>query len=99
MAPAIRDGARAWIASYRRIPVSDESYQTLIREAGAADRIHLTPAASQVERYYAAADLFLFPTFYDAFGLVVTEALASGLPVVCSREAGAAELIEDGLRG
>jgi glycosyltransferase involved in cell wall biosynthesis len=54
----------------------------------------------QVERYYAAADAFVLPTPYDSFGLVVTEAMACGLPVIVSREAGAAELIrhhENGL--
>ena len=39
------------------------------------------PPPTHVERYYAAADVFLFPTFYDAFGLVAAEAMASGLPV------------------
>jgi UDP-glucose:(heptosyl)LPS alpha-1,3-glucosyltransferase len=100
LAPAIRAAARIpglHLAGVSRSPV--EVYQALIREEGAADRIHLTPPTPHVERYYAAADLFVFPTFYDPFGLVATEAMASGLPVVCSREAGAAELIEDGIDG
>ncbi len=78
---------------------SVEPYRALIAEHGIADRVHFIPSTGTVERYYAAADLFVFPTFYDSFGLVVTEAMASGLPVVCSRAAGAAELIEDGTDG
>ncbi len=74
-------------------------YRPLIAREGVSDRVHLLPATGRVERYYAAADLFVFPTFYDSFGLVATEAMASGLPVVCSRAAGAAELIEDGVNG
>ena len=100
LAPTIRAAARVpglHLVGVSRSPV--EPYQALIREEGAADRIHLTPPTQHVERYYAAADLFVFPTFYDPFGLVATEAMASGLPVVCSREAGAAELIEDGVEG
>ena len=52
-----------------------------------------------LERYYAAADAFVFPTTYDAFGMVVLEAMASGLPVFCSDRAGAAELIQSGKDG
>ena len=64
-----------------------------------AERVHLCPPCDRIERYYAAADLFVFPTFYDSFGLVAAEAMASGLPVICSSSAGAAQLIEDGVDG
>ena len=56
-------------------------------------------ATSQVEQAYAAADALLLPTPYDAFAMVVTEAMACGLPVVVSREAGACELITDQVNG
>lgn len=38
--------------------------------------------------YYAASDVFVFPTLGDPYGLVVDEALAAGLPVITTREAG-----------
>jgi UDP-glucose:(heptosyl)LPS alpha-1,3-glucosyltransferase len=56
--------------------------------------VQFLPATSQLERFYAAADAFVFPTTYDAFGMVVLEAMASGLPVFSSDQAGAAELID-----
>ncbi|HEY9721950.1 MAG TPA: glycosyltransferase family 4 protein [Oscillatoriaceae cyanobacterium] len=46
--------------------------------------------------YFAAADAFVFPTRYEPFGMVVTEAMAAGLPVVTTRQAGAAEVITEG---
>lgn len=49
--------------------------------------------------YYAAADIYVQPTFYDPCSLVVLEALASGLPVVTSRFNGAGELITPGVEG
>jgi UDP-glucose:(heptosyl)LPS alpha-1,3-glucosyltransferase len=76
-----------------------EPYRVLIEREDVAQRVRLLPATRHVERYYAAADIFVFPTLYDSFGLVVTEAMASGLPVVCSGAAGAAELIEDSVSG
>lgn len=85
------------LAAVSRSPA--EPYRDLIRAEGVADRVHLVPGTPHVERYYAAADLFVFPTFYDAFGLVVTEAMASGLPVVCAAAAGAADAITGGVDG
>ncbi len=52
-----------------------------------------------LKMYFKAADLFVFPSKRDTFGYVVVEALASGLPVVCSKNAGASTLIEQGKNG
>jgi UDP-glucose:(heptosyl)LPS alpha-1,3-glucosyltransferase len=61
--------------------------------------VHIIPATSDLARYYAAADAFIFPTTYDAFGMVLLEAMASGLAVFSSDRAGAAELISNGKSG
>lgn len=70
------------------------------RRAGAADVVSFTGAVEDAVPYYAAADVYVQPTFYDPCSLVVLEALASGLPVVTSRFNGAGELLtpeRDGL--
>lgn len=64
-----------------------------------APNVRFLAPTNQLQRYYAAADAFVFPTTYDAFGMVVLEAMASALPVFCSDQAGAAELIESGRDG
>ena len=64
-----------------------------------APNVRFLPPTRQLERYYAAADAFVFPTTYDAFGMVVLEAMASGLPVFCSSQAGASEVIASGENG
>jgi len=61
--------------------------------------VHILPATTELAHYYAAANAFVFPTTYDAFGMVVLEAMASGLPVFTSDRAGAAELIASGKDG
>ena len=49
---------------------------------------------------YAGSDLLVFPSLADPWGLVVNEAMACGLPVLCSRLAGCADdLIEPGRTG
>lgn len=52
-----------------------------------------------LKAYFKLSDMFVFPTREDAFGYVVMEALASGLPMVCSKHAGASTLIEEGSNG
>jgi glycosyltransferase involved in cell wall biosynthesis len=46
--------------------------------------------------WYAAADLFAFPTLHDAWGLVVNEAMAFGLPIIATDAAGCVpDLVRD----
>jgi len=56
-------------------------------------RVIFAGPRENVEDYFAAADIFLLPAFQEAFGNVVLEALASGLPVLVSREVGASEVL------
>ncbi|HEY1272253.1 MAG TPA: glycosyltransferase family 4 protein [Terriglobales bacterium] len=49
---------------------------------------------------YACADMLVFPTHTDPWGLVVNEAMACGLPIICTTVAGcAADLVQDGWNG
>ena len=52
---------------------------------------------SEAQRYYQEADVFLFPTHSDGFGLTQLEAQAWKLPVIASRFCG--EVVEDGRNG
>lgn len=48
---------------------------------------------------YAAADLCVFPSLYEPFGIVALEAMASGTPLVVSDVGGLAEIVEHGTTG
>jgi glycosyltransferase involved in cell wall biosynthesis len=49
--------------------------------------------------YFQFADVFVFPTYEDIWGMVLTEAMAFGKPVICSQGAGSAEMIAEGENG
>jgi UDP-glucose:(heptosyl)LPS alpha-1,3-glucosyltransferase len=73
--------------------------KALAARHGVADRIFFMGPQPDIEKYYAAADLFVLPTLYDPFSNATLEAMASGLPVITTRNNGAAELIENGKEG
>jgi len=73
-------------------------FTTLTQKLGIA---HLVAFLGQVNPlpYYAAADVFVHPTWYDPCSLVTLEASSCGLPVITSRFNGAAELMTDQKEG
>jgi len=71
----------------------------LAASLGVGDRVHLEPPRSHIADAFRSADVFVFPTRYEPFGMVIAEALASGVPVITSARAGAAELIQEGESG
>lgn len=75
-----------------------ERYQNLAKDLG-LKKIKFLGKQPNVEKYFRAADVFVLPTQYEPFGLVILEALACGLPVITSKCAGAAELMTDGIEG
>lgn len=50
-------------------------------------------------RAFAAADIFLHPSWHDAFGFVVLEAMGAGLPPLTSPWTGASMLVDEGRSG
>lgn len=68
-----------------------------IRELGIEAKIHFPGEIPwhQLQPLYAAADLFLFPSFLESFGHPMVEAMASGLPVVAADTAVNREILGD----
>jgi glycosyltransferase involved in cell wall biosynthesis len=62
-------------------------------------RFHGSVPQSELFQRYRDADLLVFPTLCDGFGMVIPEAFANGVPVITTDRAGAAELVRRGKNG
>ena len=93
--PAIDSTAHLVVAGTDR---ALRKYRKMAEGLRLGDRIHFLGAQTQIERIFAAADGFVMPSLFEPFGNVVMEALAAGLPVLCSKACGAAELLDPAMR-
>ena len=76
----------------------EELRQRLGEDAGAVRISGLVPADRMPERY-ATATIAVLPSFEEAFGLPIVEAMATGLPVVATRVGGIPDIVVDGRTG
>lgn len=83
-------------SSYKAVVVGKEKnmsfYKAKARELGV--NVFFAGARSDVDRLYAAADIFLFPTRYEPFSNVCLEAMAGGCAVITTAQNGACEILE-----
>jgi D-inositol-3-phosphate glycosyltransferase len=75
--------------------------QALSQELGLTGQVRFIKAQPQdvLVQYYAAADVFVMPSHYESFGMVVLEAMACGTPVVASNVGGLASTVVHGSTG
>lgn len=76
-------------------------FEDLAKQRGWS-QVHFVGYVQQEElaTYFALSDMFVFHTLYDQFGLVLSEAMAAGVPVASSIYAVAtSELVDDGITG
>jgi UDP-glucose:(heptosyl)LPS alpha-1,3-glucosyltransferase len=64
-----------------------------------AEPVRFLGEIADLRSIYAAADIFILPSIYDPFSNACLEALASGLPVITTRDNGFSEIIENCVHG
>lgn len=74
-------------------------YTSEARRLGLLDKVVFCGFRSDVDAYYAASDIFLYPSAYEAMALVGIEAAAAGLVVLTTKINGSEDFIEEGLNG
>jgi len=75
----------------------ERQWRTLAEKLGVEDRIDWIPWQDRrkLSEQYAAHDVFLYPALHDSGGMVILEALAHGLPIVCLDLGGPGEIVDD----
>jgi UDP-glucose:(heptosyl)LPS alpha-1,3-glucosyltransferase len=74
-------------------------YLKLARKLGVDRQILFLGNVRDISRYYALSDVFVLPTFYEAFSVATLEAAASGLPLITTKVNGTEELVREGYNG
>jgi glycosyltransferase involved in cell wall biosynthesis len=106
---SVRKGAHVLLEAWKRLgnPAGAELHffgvvtlpERCLRECPEGVHFHGSVSFAQMEHEYQAASILVFPTLCDGFGLVASEALAHGLPVLTTPNAGASQLIREGRNG
>jgi glycosyltransferase involved in cell wall biosynthesis len=106
---SLRKGAHHFMAAWRLLNAGQRAeahvFGSMNLPKGAMpavpDSMQFHGSVSQQDLFTAfqQADVLVFPTLSDGFGMVVTEALSRGLPVITTKEAGASDLIVPGVNG
>lgn len=73
--------------------------ETQVRALGIADRVRFLGWRADAARIMAAYDVFLMPSLWEGFGLVLLEAMAQRVPIVGSRVSAIPEIVADGETG
>ncbi|HEY7198031.1 MAG TPA: glycosyltransferase family 4 protein [Gaiellaceae bacterium] len=89
------------VGSLDRDPAFAGELRRRVLDDGLGERVRFAGpcAARDLDRSYAAADLFVLPSRGETYGMVVTEALARGVPVVAADVGGVGEALGHGADG
>jgi glycosyltransferase involved in cell wall biosynthesis len=99
-----RKGGRLLLEAFRALrPIGVELHMvtraSLPEEPGLFVYTQMQPNSAALKQLYHDSDIFCLPTYGDCLPMVLSEAGASGLPVVSTRIAGIPEIVEEGTTG
>jgi len=75
------------------------TYQSRIYDLGISERFVLLGNRKDIPKLLSKSDLFVFPSLYEGLPISLLEALASGIPIICSAIPAVTDIIRDGQNG
>lgn len=110
---SVRKGIHYLIDAWNDLDIPESTSQLILVGSLQADLAHVLrrkkmkgniffygPASQEtVRQLYAQSTVFVLPSVEDGFGMVMGEAMASGLPVICTTNTAAHDLIDDNVTG
>jgi glycosyltransferase involved in cell wall biosynthesis len=97
--PDLLEAARLASVELRLVGARSPEVEPFLRKYAANHRWLGAVPQSELPACYGDAEVFAIASLEDGFAMVVPQALACGLPVICSENTGASDLIEDGVNG
>lgn len=81
-----------------RDPETAAALRLQIANAGLEDQVTLAGVVvpATLDRFYDSTDIFLMPSLFEGYGMALGEAMARGLPIVCTTGGAAAETVPEG---
>lgn len=102
---SIRKGAHLLVDAWRKLSAGSDAMLDIYGAVTVPERLwkpapqgmnfHGSVVRDRLFAAFDAADVMVFPTLSDGFGMVVTEAFSRGLPVITTDQAGASDLVRD----
>lgn len=85
-----------WIAGHGKM---QSKLEQLIDSLKLRNQVKLLGYQKEITNYYKAADIYILPSLREGLNISITEAMASALPIICSKIRGNTDLITDGICG
>ncbi len=77
----------------------EQELRGLVQKRGMGEKVIFTGFIKDTPSFLSCLDLFVMPSYHEAFGMVLIEAMAMGIPVIGTKAGGVPEIIEDGQNG
>ncbi len=76
-----------------------QSVRKLATDTGLAEFVHFSPFIDDIQRAYAAINIFVLTSHSETYGMVTIEAMAAGLPVIVTNTGGSTGIVSNNVNG
>lgn len=77
----------------------EQYLKDLVESLGISKKVHFLGFRKDIDEIYKICDIFCFPSYREGLSVALMEAMASGLPIICSNIRGNTDLVKEGQGG